>query len=178
MRQHARVELCQCSNNSRLDEATRSSIAASYARKFARYQHHYHRATLHRKRHHRVHDTSQAFASSSVSHQATAKKHKNDFIQILEQEFKHFVILLEVQSLLSGIMRIWLVENGNIGLWDFWSSLLFTLMAIGGPFFFLYVFAPWLIAHSADNIQTLSNYACRYGSFWILLAFTSILNIT
>lgn len=62
-------------------------------------------------------------------------------------------------------MRIWPVENGSIGLWGFWSNLLFTLVAIGGPFFIFYVFAPWLIAHSADNMQILLNYACGYGSF-------------
>lgn len=127
----------------------------------------------HRQR--RVHD---AKVAETVAKLTTAPTVPSDCIRISKQELRHFVILLEVKRLLSDMVRIWPIENGNLGLGDFWSSLKFTALALGSPLVFIYRLVPWLLAQSDRNVEILSNIACAYGLFWILLAFLSILSIT
>ncbi|KAF1315734.1 hypothetical protein FI667_g15840, partial [Globisporangium splendens] len=130
-----------------------------------------------RKLQHKVHDES-----TETKKNSSPKRPKNsipkDFIKISEKELQHFVIVLEVESLLSDMMRVWPMENGNIGLGGFWSSLLFTFLAVGSPVFFLYGLFPWLMQRSDGNVKILSNITCAYGAFWIMMAFFSILSIT
>ncbi|DAZ92586.1 TPA: hypothetical protein N0F65_012816, partial [Lagenidium giganteum] len=97
-------------------------------------------------------------------------------ILMTEQELRNLVILLEGKSLVADIVRVWPPENGNIGLGGFWSKSLFTVASFGSPFVLLYVVTPYLVNHS--HAGWLSNIACAYGSFWLVLALISIMTIT
>lgn len=75
-----------------------------------------------------------------------------------QQELKHLVVFQELNSVLSDVCRVWPTENSNIGLGGFWSSLLFTAIAIASSF--LYELLSWLIDVSPSNATVLSYYVC------------------
>ncbi|GLE08737.1 hypothetical protein PINS_up020138 [Pythium insidiosum] len=100
-----------------------------------------------------------------------------DYILVSQRELRNLVVLLEVRSLIADVFRIWPSENGNIGLSGFWSSFVFTALAIVSPFLCVYLVFPWLLSISAASPLALSYVVCAYAAFWIGLALYSIRGI-
>ncbi|OQR95607.1 hypothetical protein THRCLA_07722 [Thraustotheca clavata] len=90
-----------------------------------------------------------------------------------EKELRYFLVIAELKGVVMDLIYIWPSENGKIGLGDFWSSLYYTVLAFGLPFFFYYFISPM----TSDSNQ-LAIVSCWYGIFWVVLAFLSIVSVT
>ncbi|EQC31686.1 hypothetical protein SDRG_10849 [Saprolegnia diclina VS20] len=90
-----------------------------------------------------------------------------------EKELRYFLVVSELQGIFLDLLFIWPSENGKIGLGDFWSSLLYTALALGLPLLFYYVLTP-VIA----DASLLSLLACWLGVGWVLLTLSSIVSVT